>query len=253
MIAGSKGSPGDLQFKRWSLVVLVLCGACGLPRADPSPTPPPSPHVFITPSPIAPAASAYFVLATLGLRLHETPDPASPVVTVLRPAAELDATERRTVAGAQWLHVHAKNSPDLDGWVVNDPLLLTTVPVQQHIDSTSGYSMLVPLDWAFAPESTAVTTFTAPDKLQRLRVQAADSIEHLDAVPTAPGKAEREEGPIDVYGKSPVITFYRLQGGGYELALRLLWAPGRAFGFVLRQPSGDSTLMKQILASVIFQ
>ena len=235
---------------------MVAALACGLPKGDAAPTPPPSPHLFISPSPVTPSlppATSYFVLATLGLRLHQAPDAASPVIAVLRPAAQLDASERRTVAGSAWLHVHARSSPDVDGWVVDDPLLLTTTPMQEHVDANSGYSLLFPADWTFDADSPPAATFTAPDRKQILTVQAADALEHLAKVPTAAGVAEREEGPVDVYGKSPVITFYRLQGGGYELSVHLLWAAGRAFQFILHQPGSDSTLFKQILASVIFQ
>ncbi len=207
----------------------------------------------MSPSPSAPAATTYFVLATLGLRLHQAPEAASPVVAVLRPAAQLDATERRSVGGNEWIHVHARSTPDLDGWVVNDPLLLTTIPMQQHFDPSAGYSLLFPSDWTYVAEGPEVGTFTSADKTQKLSVRTADSVERLPPVPTVAGKAEREEGPIDVYGKSPLIIFYRLQAGGYELAVNVLWAPGRAYQFLLRQPAADSSLMKQMLASLIFQ
>ena len=54
------------------------------------------------------------MLATLGLRLHQAPDPAATVVTVLRPGAQLDATATQTIGGTTWLHVHAHSDPSED-------------------------------------------------------------------------------------------------------------------------------------------
>ena len=58
---------------------------------------------------------------------------------------------------------------------------------------------------------------------------------------------------MEVYGKSPLITFFKLTAGGYELAVHFLFAPGRAFQIILRTLTSDSTLFKQLLASAIIQ
>ena len=255
MVAGSKGSPRGLQFKRCGLAALLLVAGCGFGGPGPAATAVPSPRVAIRPSPSASplAASSYWVLATLGLRLHQAADPASQVVTVVRPGAQLDATEGRDVAGTNWLHVHAHSSPEIDGWVVNDPLLLTTTSMQQHLDTTAGYSVLFPTAWTFVQEGPSQASFVSADRSQKLVLQTADSLEHLPSVPSVKGGLERQEGPVDIYGKSPLISYYRLDGGGYELTLSLLWAPGRAFQFNLHQPAADSSLLKQMLASVIIQ
>jgi hypothetical protein len=193
------------------------------------------------------------VLATLGLRLHQAPDPAATVVTVIRPGAQLDATELRTVGGTVWVHVHAHSSPDIDGWVVNDPLLLTDISMQQHQDSVAGYSLLFPTAWTFTAGGTAASFFASPDGKQKLTVETADTLAHLPPEPTSAGKADHDEGPFDVFGKSPTATWYKLNSGSWELALSFLWAPGRAFGFVFDAPQADSALLKQILASVIIR
>ena len=261
MVAGSKGSPRGLQFKRCGhgrlaslLLAALLLGGCGLSSAPAKAAPHPTPSArAASPSPAATPAASYWVLATLGLRLHQAPDPSSTVVTVIRPGAQLDATELRTVSGISWVHVHVHSAADIDGWAVDDPTLLTDIPMQQHDDTTLGYSLLFPTAWSYAAGGPAVAFFTSADGTQKLTVVTADAVAHLPPVPTSPGKADHEEGPLDVYGKSPILTFYTLAAGGWELSLTFLWATGRAFGFVLRTPQADSSLLKQILASVIIR
>jgi hypothetical protein len=175
------------------------------------------------------------------------------VVTVLRPGAQLDATAMQTVGSAVWLHVHAHNDAAIDGWVVDDPSLVTDIPMQQHDDSSLGYSLLFPANWSYVAVGTAQSQFTSPDGKQKLLLSTADTVAHLPAAPSSPGKADHEEGPVDVYGKSPVITYYKLDAGGFELDLSFLWTTGRAFEFSFREPMADSSLFKQILASVIIR
>ena len=267
MVAGSKGSPRGLQFKgcgrshrgvalpvTLALLALLSAGACGFGSTPPKPAAhKPSPSAATSPSPTVTAASSYWVLATLGLRLHQAPDPTSTVVTVIRPGAQLDVTEARTVSNTAWVHVHAHAQPEIDGWVVNDPLLVTAIPMQQHDDASLGYSLLFPTAWTYAAGGPTQSLFNSPDGKQKLTVEAADSLAHLPPEPTAAGKADHEEGPLDVYGKSPILTYYKLDAGGWEMFLSFLWSPGRAFGFVYRAPQPDSALLKQILASVIIR
>jgi hypothetical protein len=193
------------------------------------------------------------VLATLGLRLHQAPDPAAAVVTVLRPGAQLDVTGTQSVGGTNWLHVHAHTSPDIDGWVVDDPQLLTDIPMQQHEDPDLGYSLLFPTSWAYQPGGPKVAFFTSADGSQKLTLQVASSVDQLPPVPTSPGQLDHQEGPLDVYGQSPLLSYYKLDAGGYELDLSFLWATGRAYGFVFRSAQPDATLLKVILASVIIR
>lgn len=262
MVAGSKGPPlGGLQFKRCgfpsrlgaALAASLLAAACGLGSAAVKPSPKPSPHPSVSTSPSPSAPTSYWVLATLGLRLHQAPDPAATVVTVLRPGAQLDATATQTIGGTTWLHVHAHSDPAIDGWVVNDPGLLTDIPMQQHDDPNLGYSLLFPLNWTYAAVGATQSQFTSADGTLKLLLSTADTVAHLPAEPATPGKADHEEGPVDVFGKSPVITYYKLTAGGFELDLSFLWTTGRAYGFSYREPVADSSLLKQILASVIIR
>ena len=237
------------------MVALLALAGCSFGSASPKPAAhSPSPGRAVSPSPsAAAAASAYWVLATLGLRLHQAPDPSSTVVTVIRPGAQLDVTEARTVGTTAWVHVHAHADSSLDGWVVNDPLLVTDIPMQQHDDASLGYSLLFPTAWTYSSGGPSQGFFSSADGKQKLTVEVADSLAHLPPEPTATGKADHEEGPLDVYGKSPVLTYYKLDAGGWELFLSFLWANGRAFGFVFREPQADSSLLKQILASAIIR
>ena len=260
MVAGSKGPPlGGLQFKRCGfpprfgaiLLAGLVSAACGLGTAAVHASPSPSPRATVSPSPSPSAPTSYWVLATLGLRLHQAPDPAATVVTVLRPGAQLDATATQTIGGTTWLHVHAHNDPAIDGWVVNDPGLLTDIPMQQHDDTSLGYSLLFPANWTYTAVGATQSQFTPADGSLKLLLSTADTVAHLPPAPATAGKADHEEGPVDVYGKSPLITFYKLTAGGFELDLSFLWAAGRAYGFSYREPAADSSLLKQILASVI--
>jgi len=232
---------------------ILFAGACGFggsPAAKASPRPSPSPSASVSPSPTA--ASSYWVLATLGLRLHQAPDPTATVVTVIRPGAQLDVSGSQDINSTRWLHVHAHSSPDVDWWVVDDPNLLTDIPMQQHDDATLGYSLLFPMAWSYT-SGERIGVFSSADGTQKLTVETAAALDQLPPVPTAPGSLDHQEGPLDVYGQSPLLSYYRLNAGGYEMDLSFLWAAGRAFGFVFRAPGPDATVLKVILNSVIIR
>jgi hypothetical protein len=237
-----------------AVLAALAVGACGFGSSPAKPAAhKPSPNAVASPSPSAAAAASYWVLATLGLRLHQDANPASTVVTVIRPGAQLDVSEARSVGGTAWLHVHAHAQPDIVGWVVNDPLLVTDIPMQQHDDASLGYSLLFPTAWTYTSGGPSQSFFTSADAKLKLTIEVSDTLAHLPPEPTAAGKADHEEGPLDVYGKSPVLTYYKLDAGGWELFLSFLWASNRAFGVVFREPQADSSLLKQILASVIIR
>lgn len=232
----------------------LVTGACGFgsPAAKATPTPHRSPSPSASASASPATASSYWVLATLGLRLHSAPDPAAPVVTIIRPGAQLDVSATQVVGGTRWLHVHAHSSPDVDGWVVGDPTLLTDIPMQQHEDTTLGYSLLFPVSWNFRA-GDRIGIYSSADATQVLTVETAAALADLPPVPTAAGRLDHQEGPLDVYGQSPLLSFYRLDKGGWEMDLSFLWSSGRAYGFVFRAPTSDATLLKVILSSVILQ
>jgi len=257
VVAGSTGSPnrrGRAAALTGAALLLAACGLGGGGGQTPKPSPHPSPHSSPTlgssPSPSGPAS--IWVIPPVGLRLHASPDRSADTAAVIRQGAQLDVTETRPVGSETWLHAHAHGSPDIDGWALNDPLLVTDIPMQQHVDSPLGYSILFPQSWTFAATSPTLQKYTGTADLSLL-VQTASDLSKLPAVPSAAGKSEREKGPIDVFGKSPVITYYHLDSGRYELATSLEWVPGRAYQFVFRQQSAaDSPLFEQMLESLIF-
>ena len=258
MVAGSTGSPnrrGRAAALTGAALLLAACGLGGGGGQTPKPSPHPSPHssptVGSSPSPSGPAS--IWVIPPVGLRLHASPDRSADTAAVIRQGAQLDVTETRPVGSETWLHAHAHGSPDIDGWALNDPLLVTDIPMQQHVDSSLGYSLLFPANWTYVAVGTAQSQFTSADGKQKLLLSTADTVAHLPAAPSTTGKADHEEGPVDVYGKSPVITYYHLDSGRYELATSLEWVPGRAYQFVFRQQSAaDSPLFEQMLESLIF-
>jgi hypothetical protein len=235
-------------------VAALMTGACGFgsPAAKATPTPHRTPNPVASASASPATASSYWVLATLGLRLHQAPDPAAAVVTVLRPGAQLDVSASQVVSGTRWLHVHAHSSPDIDGWVVDDPTLLTDIPMQQHEDATLGYSLLFPASWSFRSGDN-IGVFSSADAAQVLTVETAGAVSGLPPVPTAPGQLDHQEGPLDVYGQSPLLSYYKLNAGGWEMDLSFLWSAGRAYGFVYRAPTSDAAILKVILSSVIIR
>lgn len=250
MVAGSRGAPGGVGNYMAALLGLFLIAACsggGSQHPASGARTNASPHVNVaSPSPLA--ASNYWVLATLGLNLHQQPDRASPVVAVIRPGAQLDASEHRS----GWIHVHADSQPALDGWVVDDPLLLTTTPVQQDGSQALGFTILAPNGWTRDSKNTDpshLAIWNAPNGLPNLIVQEAASKDQLLKPP--PGHAVREEGPVDVYSKTVLITVYALDAGGFLYELVFEWSPGREYRFTWTNSRDDDALFKQLLASVV--
>lgn len=252
MVAGPKGAPiiGAL-----ALLVLLTPAGCSLggESATPAPTAAPSPQVASAPSPSAVPATALYSLPTQGLNLHSSPGRDSPTVTTVRQAVQLDVLTTQAVGSDSWVHVRAHDKADIDGWALRDPSLETDIPVDLHTDVTLAYSILFPKGWTFKEDSPTQQSFSAPTGEGRMLIQVAETTEKLPPVPTAKGQSERQEGPVEVYGKSPVITFYKLDTGAYELAVHFLFAPGRAFQVVFDAKTADSTLFKQLLASAIIQ
>jgi hypothetical protein len=220
-------------------------GSASLPRLTVTPPPPSS-------SPTA--GPSVFVLTPVGLNLRAAPDSGSQRVDTLAQGAQLDVQETRTAGAQTWLHVRTHGAGE-DGWVLDDSELLIHRPVYQHIDP-DGWSILFPQSWTLQAGNPA--SFTSPageDGGATLQVQTAPDLDKLMAVPTPSGREVREEGPIEVYGKTTFLTVYALQGGGYEYTVRLrLDNPARAYLFLYRQTTGaqaDTSLFRQLLASAI--
>ena len=255
MVAGPKGVPIIPALAlAVALAVLALAG-CGLGVSTPAPSPTvqASPRVAVSPSPSPVGSTAVYSLPTQGLNLHTAPGRDAPLVTTIRQGVQLDVLAAQVVGAETWIHVRAHDKADLDGWVLKDPTLETDTPVDLHTDTTLAYSILFPKGWTFREDSPSQQSFASSTADGRLVIQVATDLDRLPPLPSTPGQTERQEGPVEVYGKSPLITFYKLTAGGYELAVHFLFAPGRAFQIIFRIPTSDSTLFKQLLASAVIQ
>ena len=251
MVAGPKGVPiiGAL-----ALLILSAAG-CELGGSTPAPTPnvQASPRVAVSPSPSPVGSTTVYSLPPQGLNLHTAPARDAPAVTTVRQGVQFDVLASQAAETETWIHVRAHDKPDVDGWALKDPSLETDTPVDLHTDTTLSYSILFPKGWTFKEDSPGQQSFASPTADGRLIIQVATDVDKLAPLPSTPGQTERQEGPVEVYGKSPVITFYKLTAGGYELAVHFLFAPGRAFQLIFRTPTSDSTLFKQLLASAAIQ
>ena len=250
MVGGSRGAPeGAGNYMAVVLGVILLSG-CSAPVTGGAPHAAASPRVKLAAASPSPSASgSYWVLSTLGLKLHQSPDLASASVAVIRPGVRLDATGAASSDGHDFLHVHAHDSANLDGWIVNDPLLVTTTPMQQYTSSDLALTLLYPSAWSVG-QGPGTASFQASGGSPKLTVQMTASADQLGKPP--PGHETREEGPVDVYGKSPLIYHYAVDTGGYDLEVSLTWAAGRVYRFAWQAPADDSLLFTQVLASVAF-
>jgi hypothetical protein len=201
------------------------------------------------PTPSLPAS--VFVLSPIGLNVRETPDPTGTRQATLPRGAQLDVKGLETVRGEAWFKVRTHDSPAVEGYVLRSPSLIIERPVETHYDP-AGFSLLYPKEWTVesaTPEGRL--ELKSPSAAEGLTVQAADDPGKLAAAPTSAGRAVREEGPLEVYGKTVFATVYRLNSGGYQFEVRLKWAEGRALLFLGQFQSADTALYKQLLASVI--
>jgi hypothetical protein len=75
----------------------------------------------------------------------------------------------------------------------------------------------------------------------------------LPATPSQPGQELRQEGPLELYGKSVFVTIYKLNGGGYEFTTK---TKCKAAAYLVDYRQGDrsqpdTTLYKSLLSSMI--
>lgn len=198
-----------------------------------------------TASSTPPAASAW-VLAPVGLNLRAEPSATSARLATIGRGVQLD------VLGAQagWLRVRPHDRAT-EGWVVDDPTLVSRRAMTVYSASVEGWSILYPATWKVQPGSP--TTFSGDGAT--LTVQFASDPKDLAGQPGSPGTAVRDEGPLEVYGITTFLTVYRLDAGGWEYDDRARISPSRVVQFRYRDPSSqaDTTLFKQLLSSVALQ
>lgn len=234
------------------LLSLAACGGGSGSRPPASSSRQPSPALSAAATASSSAPKAVWVLTPLGLNVHSDASTSAPVVTVAAESAELDVSETRTAGDQTWLHV--KTSGGSEGWILNDPTLVTATPVYAHIDTTLGYRILFPQTWTVtAGNPTAIASPPADPEGATLTIQEAPDPSKLSQTPTSAGKELRTESPIEVYGKTTFMTVYQLDKGGFEFAVKVQWAADRSYLFDYRQTARaqpDTALFKQLLISV---
>ena len=200
-----------------------------------------------------PGSGSVWVLSPVGLNLRSAPDPNSTRLATLAQGVSLTVSQKQAVGADTWLHVTTQGGTE--GWVLDRTDLVIHRAVSQHVEQSSGYSILFPAEWS--PASGNPATFTGPSGPTggSMLIQTADDKSKLAATPTTPGKELRQESPIEVYGQTTFLTIYKADAGGFEYAVKMQFPKTKvAYLFVFRQPDGsnpDTTLFKQLLGSVI--
>jgi len=200
------------------------------------------------------STNAVWVVSPVGLNVRSAPDVQAERLATLVQAVRLDISERRTVGSDTWLHVKSEGG-NAEGWVLDRPDLVIHRAVSLHVEQATGYSVLFPAEWS--PVSGNPATFTGPSGRGggSLLIQTSDDLAKLMPSPVSPGQEVRQESPIEVYGRTTFITLYKMNAGGFEYDVRLQFPKSKAaYLFSFKQPTGpdaDTSLFKQILASVI--
>lgn len=209
---------------------------------------------MLTPTPSASGAQggSAWVLTPVGLNLRAAPTATAERLAILARGAQLDVLGSQSSGGQAWLHVRGHNGSGTDGWVLDDPTLVIHRAVNPHFDSVNGWSILFPAEWQLTTGSP--TQFAGTGQL--LQVWWSNDAKTLPTPPGSPGKEQRDEGPVDVDGRTTFLTVYQLDSGGFEYddLVHVSDNPTRVFEFRFREagPTGDTSLFKQLLAGVVF-
>jgi hypothetical protein len=235
-----------------TLLLISSCGGGSGGHPSSARNSQPSPALSLAPSPSSGVPKAVWVLTPLGLHIHSDAATAAAVVATAGQGTELDVSESRQVSDQTWLHI--KSEGGTEGWVLNDRMLVISIPVYTHIDTTLGYRILFPQTWTISNGNpTSIASPPADPAGAVLTIQQAPDLAHLMQTPTQPGKELRTESPIEVYGNTTFMTVYALDAGGFEFSTRVHWASDRSYLFDYRQTNrqtADTSLFKQLLNSV---
>lgn len=194
--------------------------------------------------------NSVWVLSPLGVNVRAAPDKQADRIAGIAQGARLDISETRKVGTETWLHVKSQ-SGQVEGWVLDDPTIVIHRAMSQHIDE-SGYSNLFPAEWTLSSGNPSLMTAPANDpEAGALLIQTADQDSKLPTPPLNPGK-EIDNQYVELYGKTAPARVYRLDGGGYEFALK---TQCKKNGYLIdyKQTKGDQpspALFKTLLSSV---
>ena len=239
-----------IRFALLGALLAVPLAGCALGGGSASHTAT-SATIVLTPTPSAtPAATSAWVLSPVGLNMRAEPSATSARIATLARGVQLDVLGSTMASGQSWLHVRGHDGGGADGWVLDDPDLVIHRAVNLHFDSAAGWSMLFPADWQLKIGPPA----EFDGQGQTLQVWSSAQVQGLPDSPASPGKELRDEGPVVVYSTTTFLTVYQLDAGGFEFDDRVKVADNRYFQFRFRQagPTADTSLFKQLLASVLF-
>jgi hypothetical protein len=212
-----------------------------------------APRVEVTRVPATPnaPANAVWVLTPIGVNVRSGPDINSAKLAVIAQGARLDVSERQKAAGQTWLHVKSQ-SGQVEGWVLDSSDTVIHREVSQHVEQ-GAYSNLFPAEWQLNSGNPA--TMAAPSggaEQASLMIQTAPDQGQLPATPIKPGQELRQESDLDLYGHATFLTVYKLNGGGYELAVK---TKCKTLAYLLDYQEGghsqpDTSLFKALLSSM---
>lgn len=232
-----------------SLLLASACGLGGGPSAN-SPGRASDTTILHTPTPSASAAApaSVWVLTPVGLRVHSDHSTSAQTLTTAARGVQLDVLGTATDSDGAWLKVQGHNGTT-QGWVKDDPDLVTRRAMTFYSDSADGWSMLYPSDWQAQVGNPATLTGGG----QKLTVQFGSDPNALLPIPGGGGHAVRDEGPVEAYGVTVFFTVYALDKGGFEYDARVRVSASRVYGFQMTDPSpsADTTLFRQMLDSTV--
>ncbi len=189
-----------------------------------------------------------WVLAPVGLRVHTDHATTSQTLAMASRGTQLDVLGSSTASDGAWLRVRGHEGAT-EGWVKDDPDLVTRRAMQFYSASVDGWSMLYPAGWQAQPGNPATLS---GDGL-KLTVQFASDPAALLAMPGSPGHAVRDEGPVEAYGVTVFLTVFALDSGGFEYAVRVRVSPNKVYQFRMADPgkTADTLLFRQMLDSSV--
>lgn len=200
------------------------------------------------PTPTPALATSVWVLAPVGLRVHADHATTSQTLAMAARGTQLDVLGAATGSDGAWLHVHGHDGAT-DGWVKDDPDLVTRRPMQFYSASVDGWSMLYPAAWQSQPGNPATLT---GDGI-KLTVQFASDPATLLPMPGSAGHPVRDEGPVEAYGVTVFFTVFALDAGGFEYSVRVRVSPNKVYQFRMTDPgkTADTLLFRQMLDSSV--
>lgn len=224
-------------------LALAGCGVADVAQPAASPT-----IIRASPSPTPSQAGSAWIVSPIGVNLRAAPDPSAQRLGTLGWSVQLDVLD----SSNGWLRVKAHDGTTA-GWVLADPLLVTTTPVKPVDDIPDGFSLLIPTGWTATPGSPA--RFGSGTNVLAT-IYTAGKTEQLPALPLKSGAQDRQGGPVELYGKTAFYTVYRSQGGGYEIAVQAQLTDSRAMLVDIADMSGnaaspDLPLFNLLVASVV--